>query len=89
MLNTPVMIKDQNSLIRVTTTTYLFTKSRDDSGTSKIFYDLESLILDIKDLEVITNRKLKWGMPNIKKIKNQEKSAIFYIDERFISQDAK
>jgi hypothetical protein len=83
------MIKDQNSLIRVTTTIYLFTKSRDDSTTSKIFYDLESLILDIKDLEVITNRKLKWGMTNIKKIKNQEKSAIFYIDERFISQDAK
>jgi hypothetical protein len=83
------MIKDQNSLIRVTTTIYLFTKSRDDSATSKIFYDLESLILDIKDLEVITNRKLKWGMTNIKKIKNQEKSAIFYIDERFISQDAK
>jgi hypothetical protein len=82
------MIKDQNSLIRVTTTIYLFTKSRDDSATSKIFYDLESLILDIKDLEVITNRKLKWGMTNIKKIKNQEKSAIFYIDERFISQDA-
>jgi hypothetical protein len=82
------MIKDQNSLIRVTTTIYLFTKSRDDSTTSKIFYDLESLILDIKDLEVITNRKLKWGMTNIKKIKNQEKSAIFYIDERFISQDA-
>jgi hypothetical protein len=53
------MIKDQNSLIRVTTTIYLFTKSRDDSTTSKIFYDLESLILDIKDLEVITNRKLK------------------------------
>ena len=82
------MIKDQNSLIRVTTTIYLFTKSRDDSATSKIFYDLESLILDIKDLEVITNRKLKWGMTNIKKIKNQEKSAIFYIDERIISQDA-
>jgi hypothetical protein len=82
------MIKDQNSLIRVTTTIYLFTKSRDDSATPKIFYDLESLILDIKDLEVITNRKLKWGMTNIKKIKNQEKSAIFYIDERFISQDA-
>jgi hypothetical protein len=75
-------------LIRVTTTIYLFTKSRDDATASKIFYDLESLILDIKDLEVITNRKLKWGMPNIKKIKNQEKSAIFYIDERFISQDA-
>ena len=71
------MIKDQNSLIRVTTTIYLFTKSRDDSATPKIFYDLESLILDIKDLEVITNRKLKWGMTNIKKIKNQEKSAIF------------
>jgi hypothetical protein len=82
MLNTSV-------LIRGTTITYLFTKSRDDSATSKIFYDLESLILDIKDLEVITNRKLKWGMTNIKKIKNQEKSAIFYIDERFISQDAK
>jgi hypothetical protein len=83
------MIKDQNSLIRVTTTIYLFTKSRDDSTASKIFYDLESLIFDIKDFEVITNRKFKWGMPNIKKIKNQEKSAIFYIDERFISQDAK
>jgi hypothetical protein len=55
----------------------------------KSFYDLESLILDIKDLEVITSRKRKWDMPNIKKIKNQEKSAIFYIDERFISQDAK